>query len=133
MKKLDLLIGGNADSSDVDLFRREFRDVINRNQDKHQELTRQIDSTQKGIESLKAKSFSWTEVSGHATRVQEILKEKDPVALKRAYYSLFDSILVGPEDSQGHRSVTYVLKNWDGSIEDISHLRAEMVETIKIF
>ena len=128
MKKLDLLIVGNTDSSDVDLFRREFRDVINRNQDKHQVLTQQIDLTQKGIESLKAKSFSWTEVAGHATRVQEILKEKDPVALKRAYYSLFDSILVGPEDSQGHRSVTYVLKNWDGSIEDISRLRAEMVE-----
>lgn len=36
--------------------------------------------------------------------------------------------MIGPEDSQGHRQITYVLKNHDVSIEDISRLRVEMVE-----
>lgn len=130
MKKLELLIGGNGNASDVDLFRREFRELLNRNQAKHQELTQQIESTQKGIDSLKDKNFSWTDVARHASRVQEVLREKDPVALKRAYRSLFDSIVIGPEDSQGHRQITYVLKNHDVSIEDISRLRAEMVEVM---
>lgn len=57
------------------------------------------------------------------------MAENDPVALKRAYHALFDSIVIGPEDEKGVRPISYILKNWDGSFEDINRLSDEMVDS----
>jgi len=61
--------------------------------------------------------------------VQDIMIEKDPVALKRAYYGLFKSITVGEEDDNGVRPMTFTLrKSGDELLEDGVRLRSEMVE-----
>ena len=128
LKKMDMLIAPDSSPDDIQKMRSAFKDFLNQNEDRHNQIENQISQTKKALESLKRTNFSWSEVTNHAHRVQEVMAEKDPAALKRAYHSLFDSIVIGPEDESGCRQITYVLKNWDGSLEDISRLKTEMVE-----
>jgi len=55
------------------------------------------------------------------------------VALKRAYVALYREIVIGPEGSDGKRTITYVLR--DGGVcarEDRVCLMDEMVEAVGV-
>jgi len=131
LKKMDLLIGPKSTEIEIQKVREAFQDFLNQNEENQTKIEYYIKQTKKAIESLKRTNFSWSEVAHHATRVQEIMAEKDPAALKRAYRSLFGSILIGPEDEMGCRTLSYVLKDWNGSLEDVNRLSKEMVEVMK--
>ena len=89
----------------------------------------QLAQVQRELAGLSSSSFSWAEVARHALRVQEVMIEKDPVALKRAYFELFKSITIGAEDENGVRPMTFTLKNEkDEPFEDRVRLNREMVE-----
>lgn len=128
LKKMDVLITGDSSEEEIRLFKNEFKSLLQKTTDEKTQLERQIASTERELKTLSQTSFSWSDISSHAQGVQEVMLEKDPVALKRAYYSLFKEIVVGPEDNLGNRTLTYIIKNSDETYEDVFRLRRQMVE-----
>jgi septal ring factor EnvC (AmiA/AmiB activator) len=99
LKKMDLLMDGTAE--EIDLFRKEFAKLLGDVEKEKADLELKRISLERELTSLKGTSFSWREVSEQAQRVQEIMLEKDPVALKNAMHILFRSIEIGPEPPLG--------------------------------
>lgn len=132
LKKMDVLITGDSSEEEIRLFKNEFKSLIQKSTDEKAQLERQIASTERELKTLSQTAFSWSDISNHAQRVQEVMLDKDPVALKRAYYSLFKEIVVGPEDNLGNRTLTYIIKNSDETYEDVVRLRRQMVEAVGI-
>lgn len=128
LKKMDVLITGDPSEEEIRLFKNEFKSLLQKATDEKTQLERQIASAERELKTLSQTSFSWSDISNHAQRVQEVMLEKDPVALKRAYYSLFKEIVFGPEDNLGNRTLTYIIKNSDETYEDVVRLRRQMVE-----
>jgi DNA invertase Pin-like site-specific DNA recombinase len=129
-KNLQTLLKDEQDQSQIAFIKNEFKEVTSNLNTEIQTLKAQLTETAKSMSALKENSFSWGDISKHAKKVQELLLEKDPQALKRAYHSLFKEIIVGLEDKQGKRTLTYVLKNHPGSFEDEYRLNVGMVEAI---
>lgn len=128
LKKMDMLIDKDTSEEDIQLFKSEFKSLLQSTKDEKAQLERQLATTERELKVLSQTAFSWSDITSHAQRVQEVILEKDPVALKRAYYSLFKQIVVGPEDNLGNRTLTYILKNSDETYEDVNRLRRQMVE-----
>jgi len=119
---------GVTDPNEIKEIREAFKQNISDNQSEQDSLTEKLDKIKLGIQSLSQKSFCWSEIAMNAVSVQQIIKENDPLALKRAYYSLFESIVVGPENETGHRTITLTLKDGGGAFEDELQDTVQMVE-----
>lgn len=134
-QKLELLTAGSSEE-DVQVFKSEFKGVLQTCAKEKQELEDQLRKTEQELAEIEASSFSWKEIPQHASRVQDLMLDKDPVALKRAYRGLFSAIIVGDEDEMGNRILTYVLKNSDELPTDFSadgvRLSSKLVETVGI-
>ena len=59
------------------------------------------------------KEFSWKNLADQAERVQLVMHENDPVAVKNAYKQLFDSIVIGDLIEYGCRKMSFILKGCD--------------------
>jgi hypothetical protein len=60
------------------------------------------------------------ESSQQATKVQQVMLEHDPAALKNAYRELFDRIAVGKLQNDGTRAVSFVLKDSGSSFMGVT-------------
>ncbi len=128
LKKMDLLMGEEASATEVDLFRKQFANFLGETDKEKGELENKLSGLQRDLASLKSTSFSWQDVSRQAQKVQEVMLEKDPVALKNAMHSLFKSIEVGPEDSMGFRTLKYKVNDDFVSFEDEVRHSSKVVE-----
>jgi hypothetical protein len=128
LKKMDLLMGEDTSAAEIGLFRKEFARLLEDVETEKVELELKRLNLEKDLAGLKNTSFSWQDVSKQAQKVQEIMLEKDPVALKNAMHILFKAIEIGPEDKNGFRAMRYILNDDFDSIEDEVRLRSEMVE-----
>lgn len=66
---------------------------------------------QESSDELNSQEFDWKLVANRAIEIQRLIHEKDPIALKAAYQSIFEKIIVGPIDNEGRRSLNFVLKS----------------------
>jgi hypothetical protein len=128
LQKMNLLVTAESTPEEIQLFKTEFKSLLKNVSEEKGALETQIARAEQEIKDLQGATFSWAEIEKHALPVQELLLEKDPVALKRAYYGLFKAIIIGPEDDLGSRKLTYVLKNNDELLEDGVRLSSGMVE-----
>lgn len=129
LKKMEILISQDATEEEIQLFREEFKRLLEGTNKERAKLEKQLARAERDIKRLRASSFSWMDIAKHARRVQEVMLEKDPVALKRAYRSLFKAIVVGPEDNLGNRTLTYIVKNSDESLEDVIRHNRKVVDS----
>ncbi len=101
-----------------------------------QSVDRRLRDIEGQLANLSATAFSWKDIAKHAERVQKIMTDKDPVALKGAYRDLFAAIVVGQEDDLGVRQVRYVLRDQNEdpavNIHRGVRIRSRMVETVGV-
>ena len=128
LKKMDLLMGDDVSEAEIGLFRREFAQLLGDVDKDKADLEMRRMSLEKDLAGLKTTSFSWQDVSKQAQKVQEVMLEKDPVALKNAMHILFKAIEIGPEDNMGVRTLKYILTDDFDSPEDEVRLSSQMVE-----
>lgn len=62
-------------------------------------------------------TFDWKAVKSRAGEILDLIQEHDPVALKRAYGQLFESIVVGDLDKSGKRPLKFILREDDGGVK----------------
>ena len=107
--RLDFLIANNSDSAKV--FNDEFIKKTYEIDEKIEKLNKSMALIQRKSEELSDQEFDWNSVTDRAIEIQKLIQEKDPIALKAAYQSIFEEIIVGPIDSNGRRSLNFVLKS----------------------
>lgn len=133
LKKMDILIGGDSTPEEVALFRQEFKSLLERLNSEKELLGQQLLSAEAELRALEQSSFSWKSIAEHADNIHGLAKESDPVALKRALKTIFKEVVVGPEDSLGRRTISYVLSpELVGLLEDEVRNTSEVVETVGI-
>ncbi len=116
-KTMTVLLSG-ASKEEIAAVRAEFIGVMEKLNSDIADMEAKIEETSKQLVTVRTTSFEWRSVADHAQRVQEIMLEKDPVALKAAYRTLFSKIVIGPEDGSGIRTIRYILKGNPDSDED---------------
>lgn len=116
--RLDLLLTPDSTTDEVRSIRKEFNEnLYNCNQRRH-EVQVHIEAMESELNNAKETNFSWKRVAAHSKKVQEIMRNNDPVALRNAYHALFEEIRVGPENEKGVRTISYILKNEENPPED---------------
>jgi len=108
--RLDFLLSdGNAD--DARLFKNEFKNRM-------EDINQQIGQRRASLELMTAKgknlnddTFDWKSVKNRAEEILDLIQEHDPVALKRAYSQLFETIVVGELDQSGKRPLKFILRD----------------------
>lgn len=56
-------------------------------------------------------SFDWKQLAARTQRIQALVQERDPTALKRAYQHLFKAIVIGEPDANAMRPIRHILRN----------------------
>lgn len=109
--RLDFLLEG--DKQQAEAFRQEY--VLKSNELKAKIKQCQDELALIGVkrEELADSDFDWRQLGDKAQRIQNLIQERDPVALKRAYQHLFKAIVIGSPDKDGIRPVKHVLRNED--------------------
>lgn len=126
MENLSLLLKSCTTPDEIHAVKDGFKDHLAKFGNKTEELEIQISKLIKELETAKHHRFSWENVAEQAEKILRTIAENDPLAIKTAYHALFDSVIVGPENEQGIRTIKYVLS--DESHEDGYGPRSEMVE-----
>lgn len=110
--RLDVLIDG-ATPEEIKNFRVEFGK-------KTETINREIASIEESLKNIELRSqetnedgFDWDRLGDQAVKIQKLVQENDPVALKNAYRKLFKAIVVGELDENGNRSLKFVLRGDD--------------------
>ena len=124
-----MMLSAASTPSEAELFKNEFKEILERTSDDKGRLEAQLQEAVEGIKALRETSFSWRSIADQAQRVQEMMLDKDPVALKNAYRSLFRSVVVSAEDAMGIRVITYVLNDPEIT-EDEVRFSSNLVETV---
>ncbi len=102
---------GVDENPDTQKLREKYRAEMLALMAERENLERDLSSLKQKRADLEASDVSWKDVAGQAERVQEMIQAKDPVALKNAYRELFEAIKVGDPDSNGCRTLEFVLKS----------------------
>ncbi len=131
IKKLDFITSENLSDDDKRLFLDNLKGELKKNTENKTSLDLSLQDLGKRLEALKQTSFSWKSLAEHAKKVQEIMLDKDPVALKNSYYNLFKSIVIGPENEMGERTITYTL-NGNEQLWTSHCVSNEVVETVGV-
>ncbi len=110
--RLDLLMDG-ASPDEIKNFRSEYNKKTN-------ELNAEIASIETALKNIGVRvqeaeedGFDWDRLSDQAVKIQKLVQENDPVALKNAYRRLFKAIVVGELDEKGNRALKFVLRGDD--------------------
>jgi hypothetical protein len=109
-KRLDVLIDGENEE-ETKKYAEEYKALLKNIEVEAEELLKSLSLIQRKADDLASAEFDWKKVSDRAVEIQKLLHEKDPIALKSAYHSLFQEIIVGPVDLNGRRSLKFVLKD----------------------
>lgn len=109
-RRLDFLLD-ESDAENARAFRQEYRDKTAELEDRIAQHEEAIKTMRRQAREVKEDSFDWTEVAEKAQRIQDLIQENDPIALKEAYGRLLEAIVVGDEDSQGVRPLRFILKD----------------------
>jgi DNA invertase Pin-like site-specific DNA recombinase len=109
-KRLDVLIDGENEE-ETKKYAVEYKALLKNIEVEAEELLKSLSLIQRKADDLATTEFDWKKVSDRAVEIQKLLHEKDPIALKSAYHSLFQEIIVGPVDLNGRRSLKFVLKD----------------------
>ena len=129
LENLRTLLKSCGGTEEVTAIKDGFKDHLEQVSGKQQELEQQIDKLKKDLTQARTTNFSWSKIGEQAEKIMGIIAEHDPLALKSAYHALFDSVVVGSENENGVRSVSYILDHEDW----IPHgLRSEVVEPVGI-
>ena len=126
MENLGLLLKSCTTPDEIRAVKDGFKDHLDKFGSSAVEKETQISKLTKELETAKNHRFSWDSIGEQAERILGIVADNDPQAIKMAYHSLFDAVVIGAENDHGERSITYVLG--DGSHEDYFGPRSEMVE-----
>lgn len=125
MENLSVLLRSCTSPEEMSVIKEGFKDHLDGYSQKTTDLEHQVIQLTKEVESSKANRFSWSSLADQAEKVLTIINDNDPQALKTAYYALFDSVIVGPENDLGVREIKYVLS--EESLEDGYGKLPEMV------
>jgi len=128
LSNLTHLTKDSTDPTEAADFRKAFRKDLNDSKAIQNELQIKCDAISKSIEALDKHSFCWSTIAMQANAVLSIMKEHDPVALKRAYYELFEKIIVSAENQDGKRTLTFIIRDGGGAFEDELQDTVKMVE-----
>ena len=71
----------------------------------------QLENLRKKRKDLEESSFNWREVGSQAIKIQKVIQENDPAALKATYRELFEKIIICDTDNEGVRQIHFVLRN----------------------
>ena len=58
---------------------------------------------------MECEKFSWKDFHKHTGKIQDIIQESDPMALKNVYKELFKSVVIGNVDNEGNRPLHFIL------------------------
>lgn len=126
MENLSLLLKSCTTPDEIRAVKDGFKDHLDKFGNTAVELETQISRLTKELETAKHHRFSWDNVAEQAEKILGTIADNDPLAIKTAYHALFDSVVVGPENDQGIRTIKYVLS--EESHEDGYGPRSEMVD-----
>ena len=127
-KRLDFLLEG-ATEEEIQAFRHEYKEKKAASDESMRRLQANLEELSRSARAVRDDSFDWGEVGEKAIRIQEIIQENDPMALKEAYGRLFDRIDVGVEGADGSRPLQFFLKDSpydDVVLADKSCVRSKM-------
>ena len=111
-KRLDFLLSTD-DSTQADVFRQEYVESVNRLKGEHEELQRQRTALERGRADLEDDELNTGSLIARAEKIQVMIQERDPVALKNAYKALFSEIVVGELDKNGRRELRFRVRGSD--------------------
>jgi len=111
-KRLDFLLSTD-DSTQADSFRAEYVESVNKLKGELEELQRQRAALERGKADLQDDELNTGTLIARAEKIQAMIQERDPVALKNAYKALFSEIVVGELDKNGRRELRFRIKGSD--------------------
>ena len=112
-KRLDFLI--SSDLVGASEFKAEYQNRIAEIRVDTQRREAQLEAIGMHRQQLLARSFNWSEVERRADEIQALMAQENPLILKTAYRSIFKAVVVGELQSQGTRTITFVLDDGDQS------------------
>lgn len=113
LENLKTLLKSCGSADEITSIKDGFKDHLEQVSSKQKDLEQQIEKVKRDLTQSRATNFSWSRIGEQAERVVGIIAQHDPQALKSAYHALFDSVVVGAEDENGVRPVSYVLDHED--------------------
>lgn len=108
-RRLDFLLS-TSDSTQAETFRQEYVESVNRIKAETEECTLQRSVIERGKIELQEDELDSQSLIARAEKIQAIIQERDPVALKNAYKALFEVIEVGELDKNGRRQLRFKIK-----------------------
>lgn len=108
-KRLDFLLE-DLDREKAKQYRSVYMREASSLNDQGLKLSVQIETLEEQ-KSIVSRNITLKDYYPHAVEAQARIQEKDPLALRSAYESLFEVIVIGAEDSNGNRRVEFVLKD----------------------
>lgn len=136
-KRLDFMLE-DSDLEDAKLFKEEFKKESGRIALEKARLEENLRLVELQAQEVAGDSFDWKKLGENAKKIQEIIQENDPGALKAGYRSLFKEIIVGDPDAHGKAQLKFVLHDDDvppvvavTAAENYS-VRGEMVEQTRL-
>ena len=109
LENLRTLLKSCGGADEIAAIKDGFKDHLEQVSGKQQELEQQIIKLKKDLTQARSTNFSWARIGEQAEKIMGIIAEHDPLALKSAYHALFDAVVVGAENKDGVRSISYVL------------------------
>lgn len=108
-KRLDFLLSSSG-SVEAEAFRNEYVESVKRITVAIEDCERQRVVIERGKKDLQEDELDSQSLVARAEKIQAIIQERDPVALKNAYKALFEVIEVGALDKNGRRELRFKIK-----------------------
>lgn len=105
-KRIDFLLS-TGESTEAETFRREYVETVNRIKEEIEKCQRQKATIERGRADLQDDELNSSSLIARAEKIQAIIQERDPVALKNAFKALFSTIEVGELDRNGRRQLQF--------------------------
>ena|GEM_PF-1804814 len=105
-KRLDFLIEG-ASSKEASIFKAEYIQAVSKIKTDIDLCNQQIATIERSRSELKDADLTAVSLVARAEKILNLIQERDPIALKNAYRSLFTCIEVGDLDSNGKRELRF--------------------------
>lgn len=105
-KRLDFIIAG-ASEDEAKSFKSEYIQSVNKIKEDIELCKQQIGTIERSRLELQDADLSTTSLVNRAEKILKLIAERDPVALKNAYRTIFKSIEVGDLDSSGKRELRF--------------------------
>ena len=111
-KRLDFLIAG-ASSEEANMFKAEYVEAIGKIKSDIDSCNQQISTIERSRSELHDADLTAASLVARSEKILKLIQERDPVALKNAYRTLFTSIEVSDLDANGKRILQFNISSSD--------------------